>query len=611
MLSHLRSVALCSLFLGPAVSTPFVYHRRPQLQQYLGAGAIANPPVPADAYDYVVVGGGVTGLIAAARLAEASYTVAVIEMGDYTEKTTGNLTEVPGYTEQFDNSDTPPRDDVEWWWEVAGTPIGGSHDFSYFGYLQPSAGALQKWAEEVDDPSWTYANTKEYFDKAVFFTPANATTRFANATPDYPPDLGAGGPLEITYPRWAHPFSTWLPRAFDALDVSPIHGFVDGELLGRSWVLDTINSTDGTRATTWTAYLRDNPVLSRVHIFTNTLAQQILFDGTKATGVRVNASGESFTLTANHEVVLAGGGIMSPQLLMVSGVGPAKQLEAFDIDPVLVNEAVGQNMHDHIVFGVTYKVKVPTSSILLDETVKWQQEDLFKDNVTGMLTNPGPDYGATVKIPRDLRNFTQDVRDDLAALPSDWPELLIVSFPLGHDSPHDGNNYATLMGIPMTAKSMGYITLNSASMADKVNVIPNWLTSKTDLEVSVASLKYMRRVFEDADMVPILDGDEYAPGPEAATWAEVEDALKCHYRSMHHPAATLKMGRDDDPNAVVNSRGQVMGLENVRVVDPSAFPFLPPGLPLAPAFMFAEKITDNMINDQKSKGRHGKERTDL
>lgn len=150
---------------------------------------------------------------------------------------------------------------------------------------------------------------------------------------------------------------------------------------------------------------------------------------------------------------------------------------------------------------------------------------------------------------------------DLAALPHDWPELIIVGFPLGHDWPNDGN-YATLMGIPMTAKSVGSISLCSAHMTDKPNVIPNWLTSQTDLQVSIASLRYMRRVFEDAEMVDIIDSDEISPGPEAATWDEIEDALKSGYRSMHHPAATLRMGRSGDPNAVTDSEGRIMGLEN-------------------------------------------------
>lgn len=91
---------------------------------------------------------------------------------------------------------------------------------------------------------------------------------------------------------------------------------------------------------------------------------------------------------------------------MVSGVGPEKQLQELNITPVLKNDAVGQNMHDHIVFAVAYRVKTPTSSILLDDEKRWHEEDLFKENVTGMMTNPGPDFGGIVDIPSDLRNFS-------------------------------------------------------------------------------------------------------------------------------------------------------------------------------------------------------------
>lgn len=118
------------------------------------------------------------------------------------------------------------------------------------------------------------------------------------------------------------------------------------------------------------------------------------------------------------------------------------------------------------------------------------------------------------------------------------------------------------MGVPMTSMSVGNITLKSTKMSDKPDVHPHWLTSTTDLEVSIASLKYMRRLFENPAMEPIIIGDEYSPGPQASTWAEVEHALKQSFRSMHHPAATLRMGRADDKNAVVDSRGSIMGLDN-------------------------------------------------
>lgn len=126
MLFHRWSLALVSLCLGSAVGSPYVYHRRPQLQQYLGSETSQDPPAPTDAYDYVVVGGGVTGLIAAARLADASYSVAIVESGGYPEDTTGNLTEVPAYDELWDSPPNHPvRDDSEYWWEVPvpATPV--------------------------------------------------------------------------------------------------------------------------------------------------------------------------------------------------------------------------------------------------------------------------------------------------------------------------------------------------------------------------------------------------------------------------------------------------------------------------------------------------------
>ncbi|GLB02634.1 hypothetical protein AtubIFM57258_006091 [Aspergillus tubingensis] len=604
-----------SFALSPVASSPYVYHR-PQFQQYLGPEAQKNPPQPIEPYDYVIVGGGVTGLIAATRLAE-SYNVAVIERGGYYEEITGNLSEIPAYVEHWDNPKDPPRDSVEYSWQVPAYPVGGSHGFSYFGYLRPSVGSLQKWADEVDDQSWTYQNTEKYFNMSVTFTPPNMTTRWVNATPEYDESsLQGKGPLGITYPRWAHPFGTWLRKGLDSMGVSHAMSFTTGELFGSSWVLDLINSTDGKRATTWTAYVKDKPHKHKLDIFTFTLADKILFDNKTATGVSVTrnlseSSPEMFTIKANKEVILAGGAILSPQLLMVSGVGPAEELNKWGITPVHKLPGVGQHMQDHIVVGVTYKVDVPTTSILLDNETRYQNEYLFNHNLTGMLVNPGPDYGVAYDIPHDLRNFSKDARADLNSLPKDWPEVVMVSFPMGYNWPNDAN-YASLMSIPMVVMSHGNITLNSTKMTDKPVVQPGWLTSDTDLEVAVGALKYMRRVFKSPGMAQILtDGKEVAPGGTAVTFTELQNAVKSSFRSMHHPGCTLRMGRKDDTGAVVDSEGKVFGLNNVRVVDVSVFPFLPPSLPLATAFMVAEKITYHALSDARENNDHDELRLDL
>ncbi|RAL02215.1 GMC family oxidoreductase [Aspergillus ibericus CBS 121593] len=615
-------LAASSLWLTPALCSPFVYHRRPQFQQYLGPDAQKNPSEPTEPYDYVVVGGGVTGLIAAARLAEF-YNVAVIERGGYYETVAGNKSSVPAYDENWDN---PPDDLTEHWWEVppsletngrtlnftSGKMVGGSHDFSYFGYLRPSVGSLQKWADEVDDQSWTYQNTEKYFDKSVFFTPPNSTSRWANATPEYDPSsLQGTGPLELSYPRWAHPFGTWIRKGLDAMGVPHALSFATGELFGSSWVLDLINSTDGTRATTWTAFVKDKPHKKKLDIFTDTLAEKILFDGTTATGVAVTRNQtEHFTIEAKNEVVLAGGAILSPQLLMVSGVGPADELKKWDITPILDSPSVGQHMQDHIVLTVTYKVNVPTTSILQDEEVRQENIALFNNNLTGMLFNPGPDVGLGYDIPKELRNFTREAREDLGSFPKDWPEVIMVTYPMGQSWPNDGN-YASLASVPMAVVSRGNVTLTSSQMTDKALVRPGWLTSHTDLEIAVGAVKYMRTIFENPALTELLASDEISPGTEAVTWTEVEDAVRSGYRSMHHAGCTLRMGRKDDPNAVVDSTGKVIGLDNVRVVDVSVFPFLPPALPLATAFMVAEKITDHIITEQQSNGRHDELRLDL
>jgi choline dehydrogenase len=274
------------------------------------------------------------------------------------------------------------------------------------GYQRTTVGALDQWADEVGDETWAYDNVGPYYEKSLNFTPPDMSKRIANATPNYDPStLGTGGPLALTYPNYAQPFSTWVARAMEYMGIPHVNGFTSGYLNGSSWLVNTINHATGFRESSETAFLR--PFLDRPNllVYRRTLAEKVLFDGDVATGVQVDlGSGlQSLTLAARKEVVLSAGVFQSPQLLLVSGVGPSELLQEHGIKVVADRKGVGQGMNDHVFFGIAYQVNVQTQTVLSDPEFYQHAVHLLKAKQTGPLSSPGGDYAAYENFPAEYR----------------------------------------------------------------------------------------------------------------------------------------------------------------------------------------------------------------
>lgn len=213
-------------------------------------------------------------------------------------------------------------------------------------YHVSTTGAYQKWADAVGDQSYALENFLPYFEKSQNFTGPNQATRFANATPSYDTStMGEGGPVSITFPNYAQAWGTWAVKGLQAIGIKPIKGFTSGKLIGQSWSLNTIDATTQNRVSSETAFLQ--PALQKPNflVYQSTLAKKILFNGQKvAVGVQVDSAGEVYTLSAKKEVIVSAGSFQSPQLLMVSGVGPAATLQKHGIPVIADRSGVGQNM---------------------------------------------------------------------------------------------------------------------------------------------------------------------------------------------------------------------------------------------------------------------------
>jgi choline dehydrogenase len=292
-------------------------------------------------------------------------------------------------------------------------------------YQRGTTQSYQNWADAVGDQSYTFNNLLPYFKKSVHFTPPSSA-RAANASAAYNPAAfdPAGGPLQVSY----------------------------ANLMGAQYCSSTIDPSNENRDSSQSSFLNKAQNRGNLKIYTISTAQKIIFDTNKvATGVSISSSGgPSYIINANKEVILSAGAFQSPQLLMLSGIGPAAQLSKFNIPVVKILEGVGKNMWDHVFFGPSYRVNVQTFTRLANDLayVVAQYIGPYLIQKLGPLTNPVCDFLGWEKIPATFRtSFSELTNADLAQFPADWPEVEYLS------APGYVGNFASL---PTTQPKDGY-----------------------------------------------------------------------------------------------------------------------------------------------------------
>lgn len=580
-------------------------------------------PFKNESYDYVIVGGGTAGLTIASKLAEdPSISVAVIEAGSFYQLDNGNGSIVPALIANqhigSDPNDTAPLIDWDFVTEpqaglnkrslyyARGKTLGGCSARAHGAHQRGSRGSYQKWADEVGDESYSFDNILPYFKSSCRLTPPDSDKRWPrNGSVSYDPsvfDTSKPGPLQVSWPNWAMPLGTWAREGMKSLGIYPTPvGVNSGKVEGSGWVPATIDPATGHRSSSQT-FLSEAIKHTSLKVYTRTMATKVVFDTRKrARGLEVETAGKPFFVEAKKEVILSAGAFQSPQLLMVSGIGPRDVLQSNGIEVLHHLPGVGQNLQDHTYTGVSYRVKVETASKLLNHRTYANQADMdFLTNTTGPLTN-GPAYIGFEKLPHG--SISETARSALdASFPSDWPEMeyLIENAFDGYNrdyataDPVDGFNYGTISAAGSASFSVGNISIRSANMRDPPVINPNYLTHAIDIEMALAAFKRVRHLWESMPGVTI--GEEYFPGYKNAS---TDDEILQHIREssiqLWHAAATCKMGRSNDPMAVLDAQARVRGVSGLRVVDASSFPFLPPGHPMATVYMLALKIAHDLL----------------
>ncbi|KAH7413985.1 hypothetical protein DE146DRAFT_731532 [Phaeosphaeria sp. MPI-PUGE-AT-0046c] len=610
-------------------------------------GAIGGILGSEQTFDYIVVGGGTAGAGVGVRLAEAGFSVAIIEAGGFYEIAKPVFSTTPAGS--FFGVGASPLDTVpttDWGFATEPQPhlnnrrvhyargkcLGGSSALNFMVYHRGTTASYQRWADTVDDQSYTLGNLTPYFNRAVTFTPPGQRS-LNNITINYDASSfsNSGGPVQVGYGYWLSTWASYLEKAFKALGIQENTGFNNGKLLGYHYSQSTLRSRDQTRSSS-VAYIhavRANSKTSQnLKVFTQTQALRILFDKSsarpKASGVEVAAllGLARYNISARREVIVSAGAFQSPQLLMLSGIGPTDELTKHGIDQIVSAPGVGQNMWDHVLFGPTYSVKFPTvGSLLLKPLILASALVEYVAKAMGPLTYAADILGweKLSKLVGYRNKFSQTTLDALETFPDDWPEVEYIAadayagnfrFPLAQQ-PLNGKKYVSILGALVAPLSRGNITLKSANPLAAPAIDPNWLSDPADQELAIAWYRRMREVFTTKEVTSQLEevGVEKYPGLDKDSDEQILAVIRDSAITVWHASSTCKMGKSVlrsgirervDEMDVVDSEAKVFGVDGLRVVDASIFPFLPPGHPQSTIYALAEKISEVIIRGVSS-----------
>lgn len=283
----------------------------------------------------------------------------------------------------------------------------------------------------MDDFTFEWDNILQYFERSVRFTPPNTAVRFPNATTTYNAEVFNDdknkSAIDVSYLNSVSPFSTWFIKAMKAAGLPEIKDFNSGELLGTQYSSSTVSPDTEQRSS---ADLIIAAAKSKsLQVCAHAMAQRILFDDSNnAIGVQAENKEDTFTAFAKKEVIVSAGAFQSPQLLMVSGIGPKDVLDSMNIAVIKDLPGVGQNMWDHIFFGVSFPILLDTATRYFnDPDYQTQQTLQYLAKKSGAPAG-GLDLIGWEKVPQKYRaNFSKQTEKQLAGFPADWPEVEVVS----------------------------------------------------------------------------------------------------------------------------------------------------------------------------------------
>jgi choline dehydrogenase len=537
----------------------------------------ANQSSEAIEFDYVIVGAGSAGCVLANRLsADGKFSVLLLEAGP---KDTNIWIHVPlGYGKLFKEKT------VNWMYQTEPEPglggrqvfqprgkvLGGSSSINGLLYVRGQHEDYDRWRQR-GNTGWGYDDVLRYFKKAE------------NQARGADPYHGTGGPLSVSDWRHADPLSEAFVKAAVETGI-PFNPDFNGAAQEGAGFFQT-TTRRGRRASSAFSYLRPARDRSNLRIETAALAQRVVFDGRRAVAVEYLQNGSVRVARARKEILLSGGSYNSPQLLQLSGVGPAELLKQHGIDVVLDSAGVGNDLQDHLQVRIVMRCsqRVTLNDVVNDPLRKVIAGLRYAVSRKGPLTIAAGTSGAFFKT--SPRLATPDIQIHFIPFSTDKMGEKLHAF-----------SGFTASVCQLRPESRGSLRIKSTDPTAPPAIRINYLATETDRRAFIDGIRILRQILAAPALKPYVV-DEVYPGANITNDDDVLDFCRNTGSTVYHPTSTCRMG--NDPLAVVDQRLKVRGIEALRVVDASVMPDLMSGNTNAPTIMIAEKASDMILQDAR------------